>query len=143
MEISFLSARSSLINFAPLSSYMMDQCTTTLSSHHTIYYTLHRRSDNYTIASLFLSFFYDSRRVYQIGLNILWRIFLSFLNLLFCSVFILMQSLFGTRLCAFVAENAFCPIFTFAGFFVNLYTHRADLQAFAAEDAFTLVTVNA
>ena len=53
-----------------------------------------------------------------------------------------MQSLFGARLCAFVAENAFCPIFTLTGFFVDLYIHRTDLQAFAAEDAFTLVTLN-
>ena len=53
-----------------------------------------------------------------------------------------MQSLFRAGLRAFVAENAFCPVFTFAGFFVDLHIHRADLQAFATADAFTLIAVN-
>ena len=53
-----------------------------------------------------------------------------------------MQSLFRAGLRTFVAENTFCPIFTLAGFFVDLHIHRADLQAFAAVDAFTLIAVN-
>ena len=90
-------------------------------------------------------FFYDSRGVYQIRLNILWWIFLIFLNLLLSWDFyqILMQRLFRAGLRAFVAENAFCPIFTFAGFFVDLHVHRTYLQAFTAVDAFPLVAVNA
>ena len=55
---------------------------------------------------------------------------------------VLMQSLFRAGLRAFVAENAFCPVFAFAGFFVDLHIHRADLQAFATADAFTLIAVN-
>ena len=56
---------------------------------------------------------------------------------------VLMQSLFRAGFRAFVAENAFCPIFTFAGFFVDLHVHRTYLQAFTAVDAFPLVAVNA
>lgn len=51
--------------------------------------------------------------------------------------------LFRAGLRAFVAENAFCPVFTFAGFFVDLHVHRTYLQAFTAVDAFPLVAVNA
>lgn len=56
---------------------------------------------------------------------------------------VLMQSLFRAGLRAFVAKNARSPVFTFAGFFVDLHIHRANSQAFAAADAFTFVTVNA
>ena len=56
---------------------------------------------------------------------------------------ILMQRFFRAGLRTFVAENTFCPVFTLAGFFVDLHVHRTYLQAFAAADAFTLVAVNA
>lgn len=55
-----------------------------------------------------------------------------------------MQRLFRAGLRAFVAENAFCPIFTCClGSFVDLHVHRTYLQAFTAVDAFPLVAVNA
>ena len=90
-------------------------------------------------------FFYDSREVYQIRLNILWRIFLSFFESVVIMDFyqILMQRFFRAGLRAFVAENAFCPVFALAGFFVDLHVHRTYLQAFTAVDAFPLVAVNA
>ena len=55
---------------------------------------------------------------------------------------ILMQRFFRAGLRAFVAENAFCPVFALAGFFVDLHIHGADPQAFAAMDAFALVAVD-
>ena len=53
-----------------------------------------------------------------------------------------MQRLFRAGLRAFVTENAFCPIFTFAGFFVDLHVHGTDPQTFATVDTFTFVTMD-
>ncbi len=47
-----------------------------------------------------------------------------------------MQRFFRAGLRAFVAENALCPVFALAGFFVDLHVHRTYLQAFTAVDAF-------
>ena len=54
---------------------------------------------------------------------------------------VLMQSLFRAGFRAFVAENALCSVLPLAGFFVYLYIHGADPQAFAAVNAFAFVTV--
>jgi len=72
-------------------------------------------------------------------------IFLSFFESVVIMDFyqILMQRFFRAGLRAFVAENAFCPVFALAGFFVDLHVHRTYLQAFTAVDAFPLVAVNA
>ena len=51
------------------------------------------------------------------------------------------QCFFRTNLRAFVAENALCSVLPLAGFFVYLYIHGADPQAFAAVNAFAFVTV--
>ena len=55
----------------------------------------------------------------------------------------LMQCFFRASLCAFVAEDALRPVFSLAGFFVDLHVHGADPQALSAVDAFALVAVDA
>ena len=51
------------------------------------------------------------------------------------------QCFFRTNLRAFVAENTLRSVFSVAGFFIDLYIHGADPQAFAAVNAFAFVTV--
>ena len=54
----------------------------------------------------------------------------------------LIKRLFRAGLCALVAKNALRAVFPLAGFLVDLHVHRTDPQAFAAVNAFILVTVD-
>ena len=55
-----------------------------------------------------------------------------------------MQRLFGAGFRALAAENALCSVFTFAGFFIDLRIHEADLQALAAvNNTLILIAVDA
>ena len=54
-----------------------------------------------------------------------------------------MQRFCGAGPRAFVAEDTLRSVFPLAGFFVDLYVHGTDAQAFAAVDAFAFVTVDA
>ena len=56
---------------------------------------------------------------------------------------ILMQRFFRAGLRAFVAENAFCPVFALAGFFVDLHVHGADSETLPTMDALILIAVDA
>ena len=48
----------------------------------------------------------------------------------------------GADFCAFVTKNALCPVFSFAGFFVDFHIHGTNPQAFAAMDAFVFITMD-
>lgn len=56
---------------------------------------------------------------------------------------LLMQCFGGAILRAFVAEDAFCTVFPFAGFLVDLHIHRTNFQTFAAVNAFALIAMDA
>ena len=54
-----------------------------------------------------------------------------------------MQRFCGAGFRTLIAKDAFRSVFPFAGFFVDLYIHRADPQTFSAVYALTFVAVNA
>ena len=72
-------------------------------------------------------------------------IFLSFFESVVIMDFyqILMQRFFRAGLRAFVAENAFCPVFALAGFFVDLHVHGTDPQTLPTMNALILIAVDA
>ena len=53
-----------------------------------------------------------------------------------------MQRLFRASFCTLIAENALRPVPLLVEFLVDFHVHWADPQAFAAIDAFALITMD-